>query len=171
VLTLFASLSGCMYYDKVWQPSYPGAKEMGLHSAGSYGGAKALTVQLTSDVALSLSPVFLDRNDSLSIGVRVTPGATLRMVSDHARIETSAEVMTVPLKYQGTLNDIATNDKQGFYQLEGRSKYYSFQLAMPVISGDQFYLVIPIIINPDSDLDMIRVRFDRRNIAALEGTY
>jgi hypothetical protein len=165
-LTLSALLSGCVTVDQAWQPSYPGATETRFHEASARGGAKTITVQLNEDVSLLLTPVSIDRKDGLRFSVVVAPGGTLWLVSDQARIESAQDVVPAPLQYQGAMEDIATDHQQGVYQLVGRTRGYSFVVPITEIKGDVFYLVLPILTDPDNDIDMVRVRFDRRRITA-----
>jgi hypothetical protein len=167
-LTLSALLSGCVTADQVWLPSYPGARETRFHEASARGGAKTITVQFNEDVSLLLTPISIDRKDSLRLSVVVAPGGTLWLVSDQARIETAQDAVPALLQYQGAMEDIAADHQQGVYQLVGRTRGYSFVVPITEIKGDVFYLMLPILTDLDNDIDMVRVRFDRRRITAQE---
>jgi hypothetical protein len=156
-------MSGWATVDEVWQPSYPGAKELGLPGAGARGGPQAITVQINEDVSLSFTPVSIDRKESVRFTVAVAPGATLWLVSDQAKLEMGQDVVPAPIQFQGSVPDIATDQQQpGVYQLVGRKSGYSFVVPIDE-KGDVFYLTLPILTDPDDDINTVRVRFDRRD--------
>jgi hypothetical protein len=91
--------------------------------------------------------------------VLVAPGATLRVVSDKARIEVARELVLAPLEYQGPLKEISTS-QQNTYELKGRPKYYNFKVMADDITADELVVELPIIIDSDRDLGMVRAQFD-----------
>jgi hypothetical protein len=170
VLALTTLMSGWASVDEVWQPRDPNAKETASPGAGDRGGPKAITVQLNEDVSLSFTPVSIDRKDSVRFSVVVAPGATLWLVSDQAKIEMAHDVVPALLQYQGNVADIATDHQQpGVYQLVGRKSGYSFAVPVSDIKEDGFFLILPILTDPDDDINTVRVRFDRRHTTAHEG--
>jgi len=162
VFALAPLMSGWTAVDEVWQPSYPDAKELGLPGASNRGNLKAITVRLNEDILLSFAPVSIDRKDSVRFTVAVAPGATLWLVSDQVKIKTGEAAAAATLQYQGTVAEIATDPQQpGVYQLVGRKGDYSFVVPIGDIKGDVFYLQLPILTDPDDDINTVRVRFDR----------
>jgi hypothetical protein len=166
--TLIGFLSGCMYYDKVWQPSYPGAKEQGIHGNGR-GGAKSIEIGLGNGVTVFVPPLFINKNAELSINVYVPSGTMLRMVSNQARLEADGSIVAVPLKYKGALDDISSGSNQSFFQLKGKRGGYDFDLSLIALKGNEFYLEFPVLTDPDHTLNWLRVRFERRRRFVYEG--
>jgi len=95
----------------------------------------------------------------LAAYVLVAPGATLRVVSDKARIEVARELVLAPLEYQGPLKEISTS-QQNTYELKGRPKYYNFKVMADDITADELVVELPIIIDSDRDLGMVHAQFD-----------
>jgi hypothetical protein len=133
------------------------------------GGQGSIDIQLTDGVMLTVRPAYIDRHYGLSLGLLVASGTTLRLVSDKARIETSHELVLVPLQYQGSVGEIAAADRKDGYDLKGRPKYYLFHVPNDDIKGDHFALILPIILDPERDLEMVRVQFDRRTAYCVVG--
>jgi hypothetical protein len=147
--------------EDVWQPSYEDAKETASPGLGDPG----VTVKLTEEVSLSFTPVSIDRKDGVRFTVGVAPGATLWLVSNQAKLEKEGSVVPAPLQYQGTVADFTSDPHQpGVYQLVGRKNAYAFVTPISDIKGDVFYLTLPILTDPDDDINTVRVRFDRRRI-------
>jgi hypothetical protein len=168
VLAFNFLLNGCaIYTDHVWQPKYPGATVL---KRCPNGGPNAIDIQLTKDVLLTVGPAYIDRREKLGFSVLVAPGATLRLVSDKARIEVARESVLVPLEYQGPLREIVAS-QQNAYELKGRPKYYNFKVVADDITADELVVELPIIIDPDRDLEMVRVQFDRRTFHCVVGMH
>jgi hypothetical protein len=168
VLAFNFLLNGCaIYTDHVWQPKYPGATVL---KRCPNGGPNAIDIQLTKDVLLTVEPTYIDRREKLGLFVLVAPGTTLRLVSNKARIEAAGESVLVPLEYQGPLAEIATS-QQNAYELKGRPKYYNFKVVAEDITADDLVVVLPIIIDPDHDLEMVRVQFDNRTTHCVVGMH
>jgi hypothetical protein len=158
---------GCaIYRDPIWQPQYPGASTTKNCRSG---GQTSIDIQLTDGVILTVRPAYIDRHDGLSLGLLVASGTTLRLVSDKARIETSHELVLAPLQYQGSVGEIAAADRQDGYDLKGKAKYYLFHVPDGDIKGDHFVLIVPIVLDPERDLEMVRVQFDRRTAYCVVG--
>ena len=168
LLALATLANGCVTVDKVWQPSYPGAKEQGIHGNGR-GGAKSLEIGLEDGVTVFVPPLFVNKNAELSVSVYVPSGSTLRVVSNQARLEADGNVADVPLKYKGALEEITSRSNQTFYQLNGKRGGYNFDLSMIAVKGDEFFLEFPVLTDPDHDLNWLRVRFERRQRFVYEG--
>jgi len=75
----------------------------------------------------------------------------------------------VPLQYQGSVGEIAPADRQDGYDLKGRPQYYLFHVPEGDVKGDHFALILPIILDPERNLDMVRVQFDRRTAYCVVG--
>jgi hypothetical protein len=164
-LALTTLMTGLARGDEVWQPSYEDAKE----TASQAGGDRGITVHLTEDVSLSFAPVSIERKDGVRFTVRVAPGATLWLVSDQVKLETRGDIVPAPLQYQGAVADFTTDPHQpGVYQLVGRKSVYSFVTPISNLQGDVFYFTLPMLTDPDDDINTVRVRFDRRRITAGE---
>ncbi len=167
VISLNLLMSGCaIYRDPIWQPLYPGASTVKNCRSG---GQTSIDIQLTNSAVLTVRPAYIDRHDGLSLGLLVASGTTLRLVSDKARIETSHELVLVPLQYQGSVGEIAPADRQDGYDLKGRPQYYLFHVPEGDVKGDHFALILPIILDPERNLDMVRVQFDRRTAYCVVG--
>jgi len=163
------------------QPPYERLRDLqGPHLAALYpgastvkncrsGGQTSIDIQLTNSAVLTVRPAYIDRHDGLSLGLLVASGTTLRLVSDKARIETSHELVLVPLQYQGSVGEIAPADRQDGYDLKGRPQYYLFHVPEGDVKGDHFALILPIILDPERNLDMVRVQFDRRTAYCVVG--
>jgi hypothetical protein len=165
-LALTILMSGWASGEEVWQPSDPDAKA----TASPGQGDRGITVQLTEDVSLSFTPVSIDRKDNVRFTVTVAPGATLWLVSDQIKVESAGNVFPIALQYQGTVTDFTTDPHQpGVYQLVGRKSAYSFVALASDIKGDVFYLTLPLLADPDDDLNALRIRFHRRRVTSNEG--
>ena len=168
VLAFNFLLSGCgVYTDHVWQPKYPGATVL---KYCPNGGPNGIDIHLTKDVLLTVEPSYMDKREKLGVYLLVAPGTTLRLVSDKARIEVAGELTLAPLEYQGPQEEISTS-QPNTYELKGRSTYYNFKMAADGITSETLVVELPIIVDPDRDLEMVRIQFDNRTTHCVVGLF
>jgi hypothetical protein len=84
-------------------------------------------------------------------------------------VESAGNVFPIALQYQGTVTDFTTDPHQpGLYQLVGRTNVYSFVALISNIKGDVFYLTLPLLTDPDDDLNALRIRYHRCRVTTNE---
>jgi hypothetical protein len=168
LLAVNVLLPGCWTYtDRVWQPKYPGATVL---RRCPYGGPNPIDIHLTQNVLISVLPAYINRGDKLAFSVLVTPGAAIGLVSDQARIEVAGKWILAPLEYQGPQEEISTA-QQNAYELKGRPTYYNFKVAANSFTAETLVVELPIILDPDHDLEMVRVQFDNRTTHCVVGLF
>ena len=156
-------LSGCVVTSgDVWQPKYEGAREKFKISGCGFRIPTYLEIRLHDGSKLGLDPQDMDREDGLGLFFEPGQGTTPIILSDSVTIETSGNVLHVPLKYRGALNEIISSDKPNSYRLDGRLRPgFLFEVRTDMIEDKFFTMEISILTEQEHDNQIVRVRYDR----------